>query len=139
MARLVHIGIDVGSTTVKIVVIDQDFQLLYSKYQRHYSEIREAVADLLQEAYQEFSDTKITVMVTGSGGIAIAEHLGVEFIQEVIAGAKAIETFHPETDVAIELGGEDAKIIYFRGGIDQRMNGFVLAEQGHLLTRWRPC
>lgn len=135
MARLVHIGIDVGSTTVKIVVIDQDFQLLYSKYQRHYSEIREAVADLLQEAYQEFSDTKITVMVTGSGGIAIAEHLGVEFIQEVIAGAKAIETFHPETDVAIELGGEDAKIIYFRGGIDQRMNGICAGGTGSFIDQ----
>lgn len=110
METLVHMGIDVGSTTAKIVILNEQLEVIFSKYERHYADIKESVVSLITHAYEAFGDCPITLNITGSGGIAAAELLQVEFVQEVIAGTKAIQTFHPETDVVIELGGEDAKI-----------------------------
>ncbi|HOM02468.1 MAG TPA: acyl-CoA dehydratase activase-related protein [Acetivibrio sp.] len=135
MKKLLHVGLDVGSTTVKLVVLDNQDSIIFSKYQRHYSDIKKTICSLLSEAYELFSDDDITIMVTGSGGISVSEWLGLDFIQEVIASTKAIETFIPHTDVVIELGGEDAKITYFDGGIEQRMNGTCAGGTGAFIDQ----
>ena len=113
MDNLFHIGIDIGSTTVKFVILDKKKNIVHSRYERHYSDIRKTVDKILDSYYDEFKFSRVTVSITGSGGMAIANSLGIKFVQEVIAGTKAIEVFLPKTDVAIELGGEDAKITYF--------------------------
>ncbi len=133
--QVLHIGIDVGSTTAKIVVLNSSQEHLYSEYRRHYSDIKTAVTDLVREAYQRFSDSKITVMLTGSSGISIANACNAAFIQEVIAGTRAIEAYCPETDVAIELGGEDAKITYLTDGVEQRMNGTCAGGTGSFIDQ----
>jgi len=135
MKKLLHVGLDVGSTTVKLVILDRHDKVLFSKYQRHYSDIRKTIFSLITEAYNLFSDEDVTIMVTGSGGISVSEWLGISFIQEVIASTKAIETFIPHTDVVIELGGEDAKITYFDGGIEQRMNGTCAGGTGAFIDQ----
>lgn len=110
------LGIDIGSTTVKIAILDEKKQILFSDYQRHFANIRETLSDLLTRAYTQLGNLKVHPMITGSGGLTLAKHLNVPFVQEVIAVATSLKTFAPSTDVAIELGGEDAKIIYFEGG-----------------------
>lgn len=135
LVRVVHMGIDVGSTTAKLVILNDNLEVVFSKYQRHYSDIRETVASLITQAYEDFLDHQITLAITGSGGIAVASHLTVGFVQEVIAGTKAIQTFFPETDVVIELGGEDAKITFFQGGIEQRMNGICAGGTGSFIDQ----
>lgn len=131
----VHVGIDVGSTTVKIVVLDQNLNIIYSRYQRHYSDIVSAVIELLNAAAEKFASNEITLAITGSGGISIAKHLGVKFVQEVIASTTAIEEFFPHTDVIIELGGEDAKITFLSNGLDQRMNGICAGGTGSFIDQ----
>lgn len=135
MTKVVHMGIDVGSTTAKLVILDDAMEVIYSKYQRHYSDIKESVVSLMSQAYEKFKDHNLTLAITGSGGIAVAERLGVGFVQEVIAGTKAIQTFFPETDVVIELGGEDAKITFFQDGIEQRMNGICAGGTGSFIDQ----
>lgn len=135
MDKVVHMGIDIGSTTVKLVILNEKSEVVFWQYQRHYSDIKESVISLITKAYEDFGDYDITLSITGSGGIAIAEHLQVGFVQEVIAGTKAIKTFFPETDVVIELGGEDAKITFFRGGIEQRMNGICAGGTGSFIDQ----
>ena len=135
MKKILHVGLDVGSTTVKIVVLNQQEKIIYSKYQRHFSDIKSTIADILYEAYDNFKDCNITIMVTGSGGLALSKWLNIEFIQEVVASTYAIENIIPRTNVAIELGGEDAKIIYFDGGIDQRMNGTCAGGTGAFIDQ----
>lgn len=135
MKKLLHVGLDVGSTTVKLVVLDRYDKVLFSKYQRHYSDIRKTIFSLISEAYNLFSNEDITIMVTGSGGISVSEWISIAFIQEVVASTKAIETFIPHTDVVIELGGEDAKITYFEGGIEQRMNGTCAGGTGAFIDQ----
>jgi predicted CoA-substrate-specific enzyme activase len=117
-----HIGLDVGSTTIKIVVLDGQGEILYSSYDRHLSEVRRAMIDTITAAVDLFGDRPATLAVAGSGGITVAGQLGAGFVQEVVAGAEAIRSRLPRTDVAIELGGEDAKLTFFDAGIDQRMN-----------------
>ena len=112
------LGIDIGSTTVKLVLLDDEGGVVYSKYERHMSNVFEKVEELVEEMYAQYGDIKIQTVITGSGGLSLANLLGIHFEQEVIACSKAVETLIPETDVAIELGGEDAKIIYFRGGLE---------------------
>lgn len=128
------IGLDVGSTTIKTAVIDNaSGKLVHSSYDRHYSDIKATLAAVLRgvlEKYDEF-----TIMVTGSGGISVSEWLGIPFIQEVIAGVEAIKALIPETDVAIELGGEDAKITYLSGGVEQRMNGTCAGGTGAFIDQ----
>ncbi len=130
-----RLGLDIGSTTVKLVVLDDCDQLLFSEYARHKADIRESVIRLLENCYRSFGDREITLKAAGSAGISIAEWLDIPFVQEVIAGTKAIETYIPQTDVAVELGGEDAKITYFDGSIDQRMNGTCAGGTGSFIDQ----
>jgi predicted CoA-substrate-specific enzyme activase len=135
MKKILHVGLDVGSTTVKIVVLNGQEEIIYSKYQRHFSDIKSTIAELLYEAYNKFKECNITIVATGSGGLALSRWLNIPFIQEVVASTYAIENIIPKTNVAIELGGEDAKIIYFDGGIDQRMNGTCAGGTGAFIDQ----
>lgn len=136
MKDLLRMGIDIGSTTVKVVVIDENNQMLFSRYERHYSEILDTVKKLATEAYDEIGEKSVTAMITGSGGVSLSEAVGIPFIQEVVATANAIESVIPATDVAIELGGEDAKIIYFEGGnAEERMNGICAGGTGSFIDQ----
>ncbi|AYD39742.1 2-hydroxyglutaryl-CoA dehydratase [Clostridium fermenticellae] len=135
MKNLFRIGLDVGSTTVKIAVCDDKDSMVYSSYQRHFSDIRSTIADVIREAYKRFKEADITIMVTGSGGLSVSKWLNISFIQEVIACTNTIERFIPNTDVAIELGGEDAKITFFDNGIDQRMNGTCAGGTGAFIDQ----
>ncbi len=127
------IGLDVGSTTIKVAVLDSENQLVYSSYNRHYSDIRKTIYTSLIDVVKQYDE--FTLMVTGSGGISVSEWLGIPFIQEVIAGVQAIKTLIPETSVAIELGGEDAKITYLDGGVEQRMNGTCAGGTGAFIDQ----
>lgn len=118
-----RVGIDIGSTTVKIALLDESNQIIFSAYERHFANIQETLKNIIHQAYESLGDMDITPMITGSGGLTISEHLDIPFVQEVISVATSLKDFAPQTDVAIELGGEDAKIIYFTDGIEQRMNG----------------
>lgn len=127
------IGLDVGSTTIKTAVLDKKNNVVYSSYERHFSDIKATLANVLTkvlELYDNFS-----IMVTGSGGISVSSWLDIPFIQEVIAGVEAIKQLIPQTDVAIELGGEDAKITYLKGGIEQRMNGTCAGGTGAFIDQ----
>ena len=130
-----HIGIDVGSTTVKLAILDDAHNVRYSIYQRHHADVRATIVEVLEKAAEEFGDEVMTIAITGSGGLLLAQWLGIEFVQEVIASKTAVETFIPKTDVAIELGGEDAKIIYFDQGIEQRMNGTCAGGTGAFIDQ----
>ena len=130
-----HIGIDVGSTTVKLAILDENNQVKYSVYRRHHADVRATIVEVLSEAAEGFGDERMTIAITGSGGLLLAQWLGIEFVQEVIASKTAVETFIPKTDVAIELGGEDAKIIYFENGIEQRMNGTCAGGTGAFIDQ----
>ena len=129
------LGIDIGSTTVKIAILDSGNTLLFSDYQRHFANIQETLAKLLEEAEEKLGSISLIRMITGSGGLTLAKHLRVTFVQEVVAVATALKYYAPQTDVAIELGGEDAKIIYFTGGIDQRMNGICAGGTGSFIDQ----
>lgn len=130
-----HVGIDIGSTTVKIAVLNKEGVLLFSRYTRHYSDIWSTLQRLVDEAGQKYAAFSLTVAITGSGGLAVAEHLDISFIQEVIAGSKAVDRYLPGTDVVIELGGEDAKITFFDKGFDQRMNGICAGGTGAFIDQ----
>ncbi|MCC3866954.1 2-hydroxyacyl-CoA dehydratase [Terrisporobacter mayombei] len=134
MIKTYNMGIDVGSTTVKTVILYDDIPI-YKEYRRHFSDVKKAVKEILQNVYDKLGDICVSVVVTGSGGIDISNYLNLKFVQEVISSTKAIETFHPETDVVIELGGEDAKITYLSGGIDQRMNGICAGGTGAFIDQ----
>lgn len=130
------LGIDIGSTTVKVAILDAAHNLLFSDYQRHYANIRETLSSLLQDAYEKLGNLTLHPMITGSGGLTLANHLGVPFVQEVIAVSTSLQELAPKTDVAIELGGEDAKIIYFEGGnVEQRMNGICAGGTGSFIDQ----
>ena len=130
-----HIGIDVGSTTVKLAILDENNDVKYSVYRRHHADVRATIVEVLTEAAESFGDERMTIAITGSGGLLLAQWLGIEFVQEVIASKTAVESFIPKTDVAIELGGEDAKIIYFDNGIEQRMNGTCAGGTGAFIDQ----
>ena len=130
------LGIDIGSTTVKIAILDEKHQILFSDYKRHFANIKETLSDLLQSAYEKLGNITIHPMITGSGGLTLANHLQVPFVQEVIAVSTSLKELAPVTDVAIELGGEDAKIIYFEGGnVEQRMNGICAGGTGSFIDQ----
>lgn len=130
-----HMGIDVGSTTVKVVVLDNDNNTLFSEYRRHFSDIKSTVADLFTEVRDTVKGETFTVVITGSGGLLLSKMLNLPFVQEVIANKTAIKAFLPETDVVIELGGEDAKILYLSGGLEQRMNGTCAGGTGSFIDQ----
>ena len=133
--KKLFVGTDVGSTTVKIVCLDEADKVIYSVYQRHFSNVRETSKELFEDffAYIEKTygaDVSFKISITGSGGLGVSKWIDVDFVQEVIACIKAIETVIPETDVAIELGGEDAKITYLKNDMEQRMNGSCAGGTG---------
>ena len=130
-----RVGIDIGSTTVKIAILDDDNQIVFSAYERHYANIQETLKNIVERALNELGDRDISPMITGSGGLAIAGHLNIPFVQEVVSVATSLKTYAPKTDVAIELGGEDAKIIYFTDGIEQRMNGICAGGTGSFIDQ----
>ena len=130
------LGIDIGSTTVKIAILDEENQLLFADYERHFANIQETLAHLLGEAHEKLGELTLLPVITGSGGLALANHLGIPFTQEVIAVSTSLKALAPQTDVAIELGGEDAKIIYFEGGnVEQRMNGICAGGTGSFIDQ----
>ena len=136
MNELIYqLGIDIGSTTVKIAILDDSNKMLFSDYERHYANIQETVATLLERAHKALGDITLAPMITGSGGLTLSKHLGIPFVQEVVAVSTALSDYAPHTDVAIELGGEDAKIIYFTNGIDQRMNGICAGGTGSFIDQ----
>ena len=129
-------GVDVGSTTVKLAILDESDHVVWSIYERHHSDVRATIGQVMQAASDAgYGDVPMTIAITGSGGLLLAKWLGVEFVQEVIASKTAVETFIPKTDVAIELGGEDAKIIYFGRSIEQRMNGTCAGGTGAFIDQ----
>ncbi|MBF4691858.1 2-hydroxyacyl-CoA dehydratase [Fusibacter ferrireducens] len=130
-----NVGLDVGSTTVKLIVLDEDENIIFKDYRRHFSDIKNTVSNLFEDAKSVFADAKVKVMVTGSAGLSLAESLGVSFIQEVVACSRAIKKYAPQTDVAIELGGEDAKIMYFGHSVEQRMNGTCAGGTGSFIDQ----
>ncbi|MDD6346522.1 MAG: acyl-CoA dehydratase activase-related protein [Lachnospiraceae bacterium] len=134
--KFYSLGIDIGSTTVKITITDEKDTLLFADYRRHFAEIQGTCAALISEAYDKLGDVAVMPAITGSGGLTLSRHLGVPFVQEVIAVSTALEKSCPKTDVAIELGGEDAKIIYFENGsIEQRMNGICAGGTGSFIDQ----
>ncbi len=130
-----RLGIDIGSTTVKTAIIDEDNKVLFSDYQRHFANIQETLSELLAKAKEKLGDIALRGAVTGSGGLTLAKHIGLPFVQEVVAVSTVLTARSPECDVAIELGGEDAKIIYFSNGIDQRMNGICAGGTGSFIDQ----
>lgn len=130
------LGIDIGSTTVKIAILNNENEVLFSDYERHFANIQETLSDLLGRALYKLGPIQVSPVITGSGGLTLAKHLGVPFVQEVIAVSTALQDYAPQTDVAIELGGEDAKIIYFEGGnVEQRMNGVCAGGTGSFIDQ----
>jgi len=134
--QLYKLGIDIGSTTVKIAILDTENNVLFSDYERHFANIQETLSDLLGRALYKLGPILVSPVMTGSGGLTLANHLEVPFVQEVIAVSTALQDYAPQTDVAIELGGEDAKIIYFEGGnVEQRMNGICAGGTGSFIDQ----
>ena len=133
---LYRMGIDVGSTTVKLVIIDEGGNILFSDYERHFANIQETLLDLVTKAYGVVGNVRVHPMITGSGGMSISKYIHVPFVQEVYAEATALKDLAPQTDVAIELGGEDAKIIYFENGnVEERMNGICAGGTGAFIDQ----
>ena len=135
MDKILHVGLDVGSTTVKIVVLDSDLNIVYQNYERHYSDTKNTVCNVLDKLETSYPNSKFTISLTGSGAMSAAGFLNLPFIQEVISCKKAVEKYIPQTDVVIELGGEDAKIIYFDKFIEQRMNGTCAGGTGAFIDQ----
>ena len=130
-----RLGIDIGSTTVKVAIIDDSGSILFADYERHFANIQETLALLLKRAVEALGEMELYPVITGSGGLTLSSRLEVPFVQEVVAVASSLQDYAPQTDVAIELGGEDAKIIYFTGGIDQRMNGICAGGTGSFIDQ----
>ena len=126
MGKIYDLGIDVGSTTVKTVILDEG-EFIYNKYERHFSKVRETVAEQLRTIRELYPEDKFRIAITGSAGLGIAEASGISFVQEVFSAFIAVNKKYPKADVVVELGGEDAKIIFLTGGVEQ------------LLRRWHRC
>ena len=135
MENLLHIGLDVGSTTVKIVVFNKELEVIYTNYTRHFSDTKNTVCNVLEDLKNRFSNSIFTIALTGSGAMSASSFLELPFIQEVVSCKRSVEKYIPQTDVVIELGGEDAKIIYFDKFIEQRMNGTCAGGTGAFLDQ----
>ena len=135
MSELLHVGLDVGSTTVKIIVMNDKQETVYTNYTRHFSDTKNTICNVLEKLAEDYPDDTFTMALTGSGAMSAAKFLKIPFIQEVISCKRAVEKYLPETDVVIELGGEDAKIIYFDKFIEQRMNGTCAGGTGAFLDQ----
>ena len=128
-------GVDVGSTTVKAVLLDEDGSVAFSAYRRHHAHTQETLVEILKEAREQLGSFRVRCAITGSGGMGLSKALEMPFVQEVAAVAAALKREAPKTDVAIELGGEDAKIIYFTGGLEERMNGVCAGGTGSFIDQ----
>lgn len=135
MENILHVGLDVGSTTVKIVVMDTELNIIYRDYQRHFSDTKNTVCNVLNTLIEKYPDYNYTIALTGSGAMSASKFLDLPFIQEVVACKRSVEKYIPQTDVVIELGGEDAKIIYFDNSIEQRMNGTCAGGTGAFIDQ----
>jgi predicted CoA-substrate-specific enzyme activase len=129
------VGLDIGSTTVKIAVLDNKGNIIHKQYERHYSDIRNTVTEIIKNSYEKLNESSIKISITGSGAIDVSKYLGITFVQEVAASTRAIEKYIPGTDVVIELGGEDAKITYLSGNLEQRMNGSCAGGTGAFIDQ----
>ena len=132
---MLSLGIDVGSTTVKTVITDADGNIIYSKYQRHLSKVKETVTEQLKLIRADYPDEKFAVCITGSAGLGLANSAEIAFVQEVHAAFLAVKKKQPDADAVIELGGEDAKIIFLTGGVEQRMNGSCAGGTGAFIDQ----
>ena len=130
-----RIGIDIGSTTVKVVVLDEQNKLLFRSYERHYSKTRERACETLHSITGLLAGKQVKMVITGSAGLGVANASGIDFVQEVYATAAAVNTYIPKTDAVIELGGEDAKIIFFGGALEERMNGSCAGGTGAFIDQ----
>ncbi len=130
-----RLGIDVGSTTVKLILIDENDKIIYQRYERHMSSVFSKVSQLLNELVKEKGDMKVKVVITGSGGLALADTVKAKFEQEVVTCSLAVQKLIPQTDVVIELGGEDAKITFFGSTVEQRMNGTCAGGTGAFIDQ----
>ena len=128
------LGIDIGSTTAKVVLVENG-KIIYEKYQRHFSQVRQKTLELLAEAAPLAGDRPLTAAISGSAGLGLAQGAGIPFVQEVFATGEVVKQLEPDTSVVIELGGEDAKIIFFDGGIDERMNGSCAGGTGAFIDQ----
>ena len=135
MNKILHVGVDVGSTTVKIVVLDSNMEVIFQDYQRHYSDTKNTICTVLENLINKYPNYNYTIALTGSGAMSAANFLELPFIQEVVSCKRSVEKFIPKTDVVIELGGEDAKIIYFDKFIEQRMNGTCAGGTGAFIDQ----
>lgn len=135
MTEILHVGLDVGSTTVKIIVMNDKQETIYTNYTRHFSDTKNTICNVLEQLSKDYPNAQFTMALTGSGAMSAAKFLNIPFIQEVISCKRAVEKYLPETDVVIELGGEDAKIIYFDKFIEQRMNGTCAGGTGAFLDQ----
>lgn len=130
----VLLGMDIGSTTAKIVVIDRG-EIVWQKYERHFSQVRKKALELVKEAAPLLQGRRFCAALSGSAGLGLARAAGLPFVQEVFATGEVVEALEPATDVVIELGGEDAKVIFFRGGMDERMNGTCAGGTGAFIDQ----
>ena len=131
----IKVGIDIGSTTVKVVILDENDGVLYQSYERHFAKVREKAVEQLKKAAEFLRNNPLTVAVTGSAGLGVAKAANVPFVQEVYATAAAVNKYVPAADAVIELGGEDAKIIFFRGSLEERMNGSCAGGTGAFIDQ----
>ena len=132
---MLKIGIDVGSTTMKVVAIDENLKPIYSAYERHYSEIFKRAAKMLSDALDKLGDREVLVSLSGSAGMGLSEKSGIPFVQEVYATRVAVNSYLPSTDAVIELGGEDAKILFLKNGLEVRMNGSCAGGTGAFIDQ----
>ena len=128
------LGIDIGSTTAKVVLVE-DGQILYEKYQRHFSQVRQKTLELLAEAAPYVKGCSFTAAISGSAGLGLAESAGVPFVQEVFATGEVVRRLEPDASAVVELGGEDAKIIFFGGALEERMNGSCAGGTGAFIDQ----
>ena len=133
--KLLSLGIDLGSTTVKTVILDENGKLLFGKYLRHGSKAKDTLLSELKEIQTQFGDIEVYSCMTGSAGLGLSKRSGIPFIQEVESSFAAIKALYPKTDCAVELGGEDAKIIFVTGGVEERMNGQCAGGTGAFIDQ----
>ena len=130
-----RIGIDIGSTTVKTTVLSETGELLFRAYERHFSMVRQKAAEQLRSAEAILGGQQVQAVITGSAGLGVAKASHIRFVQEVYATAAAVRQYIPDTDAVIELGGEDAKIIFFGGSLEERMNGSCAGGTGAFIDQ----
>ncbi|MCC8043034.1 MAG: acyl-CoA dehydratase activase [Oscillospiraceae bacterium] len=135
MEKIYSLGVDIGSTTVKTVILDENRKIIYSKYQRHYAKVRETAAEQITAVGELYPDVKFRLAITGSAGLGLANAASLPFVQEVHSAFIAVKNSYPDTDAVIELGGEDAKIIFLTGGTEQRMNGSCAGGTGAFIDQ----